>query len=392
MSSAEAGGPVEVAGGLPDRVVDAFVERYGEPPAILVRAPGRVNLIGEHTDYNDGFVLPMAIERAVWLAARPRPDRTVRVYSTDYDETADFDLAALDKGGPAWSEYLKGTAWALADAGHDLKGWEGTLGSDVPIGAGLSSSAALELATARTLAAVADLPWDPAVMAKLAQRAENRWVGVNCGIMDQMISAAGREGHAVLIDCRSLATSRVPLPEGTVVVILDTATRRGLVDSAYNERRSHCEAAAAGFGVPALRDVTPEGLAVRIEELDGLTARRARHVVTENARTVAAADAMRAGDAAELGALMDASHVSLRDDFEVSSDALDVMVEIARARPGCLGARMTGAGFGGCAVALVEADAAAGFETAVASEYESRMGLEPRIYVTGASAGAAVQP
>ncbi len=382
---------MELEGDLPDRVIDAFVDRYGEPPAILVRAPGRVNLIGEHTDYNDGFVLPMAIERAVWIALRPRPDGVVRVHSTDYGQDAELRLDALERGDPAWSEYLRGTAWALAEAGHRLQGWEGTLGSDVPVGAGLSSSAALELATARAFAAVADLPWDPARMAKLAQRAENEWVGVNCGIMDQMISAAGQEGHAVLIDCRSLETTPVPLPDGTVVVILDTGTRRGLVDSAYNERRSHCEAAAAEFGVPALRDVTPEMLAARLDELDELTGKRARHVVTENARTVAAADAMREGDAAELGALMDASHASLRDDFEVSSDALDTMVEVARARPGCLGARMTGAGFGGCAVALVAAESAAGFGEAVATEYRERTGQEPRIYVTGASAGAAVQ-
>ena len=374
--------------GLEDAVRRAFEARFGEAPAFVARAPGRVNLIGEHTDYNDGFVLPMAIERAVWIALRPRADGVVSVHSLDFGETAELTLDPLERGGPEWSEYVRGTAWALAEAGHRLQGWEGVMASDVPIGAGLSSSAALELATARAFAAVSGLAWEPGAMARLAQAAENRWVGVNCGIMDQMISAAGEEGHAVLIDCRSLKTRAVPLPQGTVVVILDTATRRGLVDSAYNERRRQCEAAAAFFGVAALRDVAPGAFADAAAGLVADTARRARHVVTENARTLVAAEAMRAGNAGALGALMNASHDSLRDDFEVSSPALDAMVEIARAHPGCHGARMTGAGFGGCAVALVDAAHAAAFARDVAAAYERRTGLVPQIYVTGASAGA----
>lgn len=375
---------------LPGAVLRGFGEHFDGGPSVVVRAPGRVNLIGEHTDYNDGFVLPLAIERAVWIALRPRNDRTVGVWSTDFDQWAELDLDDLDHGPPKWSEYLRGTAWALGQAGHRLQGWEGTLGSDVPIGAGLSSSAALELATARAFAAVSGLAWDPADMARLAQRAENEWVGVNCGIMDQMISASGRQDHAVLIDCRSLETRPAPLPAGTVVVILDTATRRGLVGSAYNERRARCEAAASHFGVAALRDVTPEQLEARATDLDETTARRARHVVTENARTLAAAEAMVACDAERLGQLMDASHESLRDDFEVSSDELDAMVEIARAQPGCHGARMTGAGFGGCAVALVDGQESARFVAAVSAAYRQRTGLDPQIYVTGASPGAAV--
>ncbi|HEV7587472.1 MAG TPA: galactokinase, partial [Longimicrobium sp.] len=331
------------------------------------------------------------IERAVWIALRPRADGQVSVHSLDFGETATFALEPLERGGPEWSEYLKATAWALAQAGHSLTGWEGVMASDVPIGAGLSSSAALELATARAFAAVSGMVWDAGAMARLAQLAENRWVGVNCGIMDQMISAAGEEGHAVLIDCRSLKTRPVPLPRGTVVVILDTATRRGLVDSAYNQRRRQCEAAAAFFGVPALRDVASEAFEAAAGGLDEETARRARHVVTENARTLVAAEAMRAGNAAALGELMNASHASLRDDFEVSSPALDAVVEIARARPGCYGARMTGAGFGGCAVALVDRPRSAAFVRDVAAEYERRTGLVPQIYVTGASAGAEVR-
>ncbi|MFL5385045.1 MAG: galactokinase [Longimicrobiaceae bacterium] len=383
--------PPAASAGLEEAVVRAFEARFGEAPAWVARAPGRVNLIGEHTDYNDGFVLPMAIERAVRIALRPRTDGVVSVHSLDFGETAEFALQPLERGGPEWSEYLKGTAWALAEAGHRLAGWEGVMASDVPIGAGLSSSAALELAAARAFAAVSGLAWEPGAMARLAQLAENRWVGVNCGIMDQMISAAGEEGHAVLIDCRSLKTRAVPLPKGTVVVILDTATRRGLVDSAYNERRRQCEAAAAFFGVPTLRDVAPGAFAGAAAGLDADTARRARHVITENARTLVAAEAMRAGNAGALGALMNASHDSLRDDFEVSSPALDAMVEIARAQRGCHGARMTGAGFGGCAVALVDAAHSTAFVRDVAAAYERRTGLAPQIYVTGASEGAGLR-
>jgi len=370
-----------------------FAERFGKPAAIVVRAPGRVNLIGEHTDYNDGFVLPFAIDRAVWIALRPRADRAVHAWSSEFTQAAQFCLDHLERGGeggaPSWGEYVKGTAWALQGAGHRLSGWEGVIGSDVPIAAGLSSSAALELATARAFAETSPIAWDPSAMARLAQRAENEWVGVHCGIMDQMISAVGREGHAVLIDCRTLDTTAVPFPENVAVVILDTATRRGLVDSAYNERRRQCEAAAAFFGVAALRDITPQMLETRAHGLDTTTARRARHVVTENARTLAAAEAMRCNNAAALGTLMNESHHSLREDFEVSSPALDTMVEIAQMQRGCHGARMTGAGFGGCAVALVDSDARPAFVERVTAEYERRTRLVPRLYVTGATAGAA---
>ena len=377
---------------LRQSVCDEFERRFGGAPAWVVRAPGRVNLIGEHTDYNDGFVLPMAIDRAAWIALRPRDDGQVRAYSLEYGEESGFALEQvrdLQGGGGSWIEYLKGTAWALADAGHRLGGWEGVVGGDVPIGAGLSSSAALELATARAFAAVGDLEWDPPAMALLGQRAENKWVGVNCGIMDQMISAAGRADHALLIDCRSLAGDAVPLPAGTVVAVLDTGTRRGLVDSAYNERRAQCEAAAAFFGVKALRDVDAADFTRRQTELESLERRRARHVITENERTVAAADAMRRGDAAELGHLMDQSHLSLRDDFEVSSPALDIMVEEAKTAPGCIGARMTGAGFGGCAVALVEAGAAEDFARQTAQGYDGRSGNQAQVYVCRATDGAA---
>ena len=228
-------------------------------------------------------------------------------------------------------------------------------------------------------------------MALLSQKAENQWVGMNCGIMDQMISAAGEADHALLIDCRSLQTTSVPLPHGTVAVILDTSTRRGLVDSAYNERRAQCEAAARYFGVPALRDVSLERFEAEAGGLDEVTLRRARHIITENARTVAAADAMARGDASEMGRLMDASHASMRDDFEISGPELNVMVDCARQAPGCFGARMTGGGFAGCAVALVQADRADEFAARVSADYEAATGLTPAIYISVASNGASVE-
>jgi galactokinase len=376
---------------IQERVISEFRRRYGESPAALVRAPGRVNLIGEHTDYNDGFVLPMAIDHAVWIALRPGPASHITVLALDMGEERTFGLADLDTPTrQGWIEYIKGTAWALAGAGHALQGWEGVMAGDVPVGAGLSSSAALELATARACAWVAGLEWDPAAMALLGQRAENKWVGVNCGIMDQMISAAGRRDQALLLDCRSLEFELAPLPTGYLVVVLDTGTRRGLVDSAYNERRAQCEGAARALGVGALRDATMDQLNAHSQSMDPVTLRRARHVIGENLRTLAAAKSMFADDAADLGRLMDASHVSLRDDFQVSSPALDVMVEEARLAHGCLGARMTGAGFGGCAVALVDHTCAESFTQGVTRAYQNRTGNEPAVYVCRATDGAAV--
>ena len=382
---------------LQQTVTAAFSEKFNTHPPLIVQAPGRVNLIGEHTDYNDGFVLPMAIDRGIWLALRPREDDQVVVHSLDFEETAVFPLTALQNSKSGWSEYLKGVAWALQEAGYPLRGWEGVMAGNVPKGAGLSSSAALELATARAFQQVSGFAWDAAQMAKLSQRAENKWVGVNCGIMDQMISAAGEAGHALLIDCRSLDTQLVPLPpaldgSGTAVVILDTTTRRGLVDSAYNERRQQCEEAAAYFGVPALRDVSISTFLAEADGLAELPRRRAQHIITENLRTLNAAKAMQNADAALLGQLMNESHASLRDDFEVTNDALNVIVNIAQAQDGCFGARMTGAGFGGCAVALVHEAKVDGFVTAVTHQYHQQTSLTPNVYVCQPSAGASVIP
>jgi galactokinase len=374
---------------LQPRVTAEFTQRFGSPPSAIVRAPGRVNLIGEHTDYNDGFVLPMAIDRAIWIALRPRPDRLVAAHSLDFNETAEFDLDRLEKQA-GWVEYLKGVAWALQDAGYELRGFDAVVAGDVPIGAGLSSSAAWELAAARAFSVTSGFAWDAAKMALLGQRAENKWVGVNCGIMDQMISAAGQAQHALLIDCRSLETHAVPLPPNTVVIVLDTATRRGLVDSAYNERRSQCEAVAQFFGVKALRDVTLDQLNEKHDQLDRVAYRRALHVISENERTLQAAEVMKRGEASELGQLMQLSHMTLRDDFEVSSRELNIMVECAEHQAGCYGARMTGAGFGGCAVALVRQDAAEAFSTAVAAAYQAATGLTPNITICTATNGAEI--
>jgi galactokinase len=375
---------------IQQQVVDVFKAQYKAAPTFLIRAPGRVNLIGEHTDYNDGFVMPLAIDRAVWMAVRARDDDQVFLHSLDFADPIQFSLSQMTKGAASPSEYVKGVAWALQDAGYTLRGFEGVMKGDVPIGSGLSSSAALELATARTFAAVSGFEWDAPQMAVLSQKAENQWVGVNCGIMDQMISAVGQAGYAVLIDCRSLAINSAPLPTDSFIVVLDTATRRGLVDSAYNERRQQCENAAAFFGVKALRDVDSTTFAAQAQDLDDLTRRRAQHVITENERTLAAKNAMLAGDVQQLGALMNASHISLRDDFEVSSAALDAIVEAAWAHPACYGARMTGAGFGGCAVALVKTAHVDDFVAKVSADYTRSTGNTPQVYVCQAMDGAAV--
>jgi galactokinase len=370
-------------------VKKTFKQKFSTDPTVIVRAPGRVNLIGEHTDYNDGFVMPMAIDRTMYIALRPRKDKKVRVYSIDFDVWGEFELEELQKE-KGWLEYLKGIAWALQGEGYTLQGWEGVLTGDVPRGSGLSSSAALEMATARAFHEVSSFPWNPAKMALLGQKTENQWVGANTGIMDQMISASGQKGFALLIDCRSLETQAVPLPAGTVAVIMDTMTRHTHTDSGYNERRAQCEEAAKFFSVKALRDVSIEEFNAKANELSDVVRRRARHVITENDRTLLAAEAMKKGDAVLLGRLMNESGDSLRDDFEVTNDALDVMVACARVEAGCYGARMTGGGFGGCAVALVNSENAATFAKNVAKSYQAKTSKEPQIYVCEPSAGAGV--
>lgn len=370
----------------------SFASYFNSESEIIVRAPGRVNLIGEHTDYNDGFVLPMAIDHAVWLALRPRDDRTVRLFSLDLEADSAFELDSLTKGSD-WIEYPKSIAYELMKAGYELRGFDAVMTGDVPRGAGLSSSAAVELAVARAFAAVSGIEWDAPKMAKLSQKAENEWVGVNCGIMDQMASAACKEGHALFLDCRSLEIQHAPLPQGVSIVILDTSTRRGLVGSAYNERRNQCEEAARWFDVKALRDVSVEEFERKTKEEKGLSEfslKRARHIVTENTRVLEAVKVMKDGNVKRLGELFNASHDSLRDDFEVTNDALNIMVNCAREQASCYGARMTGAGFGGCAVALVKEENASEFVNAVSEAYRQRSNMEAAVYVCKPSEGASL--
>ena len=387
MSNAQ----VSTSGALPGRVTAAYTARFGQRPSHWIRAPGRVNLIGEHTDYNQGFVLPMAIARAIWIVFAPGHAGRLVLRSLDFEAEVDLPLDGESHGGPAWAEYAKGITWAMRRAGLPVVGWQGVVAGDIPIGAGLSSSAAFELAAARAFALAADIPWDPIAMAQLAQTAEHEWVGVHCGIMDQLVCACGRAGHALLLDCRSLEIRPLPLPSGVAVAVLDTGTRRGLVNSAYNERRVQCEAAAAFFGRPALRDVSLAELQSAGSALDPVLQRRARHVISENERTQQAGGALARGDAAEFGRLMDASHASLAHDYEVSSEALDRMVEAARRHPGCYGARMTGAGFAGCAVALVDA-AAEDFAAHVERDFHRVTGLTPSIFISQATDGVAGMP
>jgi galactokinase len=372
----------------------AFSRRFGRAPR-LFRAPGRVNLIGEHTDYNGGFVLPLAISRETVAAAAPRADRLVRVCSLDLGEELCFDL---DRPGPPrrglWLDYVEGMARSLEGRGVRLCGADLMLRSDVPAGAGLSSSAALEVSVGLALSSVSGREVDPLELALAGQEAEHAYVGTMCGVMDQFVAALGRVGHALLIDCRSLTAEAVPLDTtGVAVVITDTGVRHELAATAYNERRAECEEGVrllAGRlpGVRQLRDVSVEEFERHGEVLPGVIRRRCRHVITEVARTVAAAGALRRGDLEEVGRLMRESHESLRDDYEVSCEELDVLAEAAWGVEGVLGSRMTGGGFGGSTVSLVRRGRLGEFERAVREEYGRRAGREATVYVSEAAAGA----
>ena len=372
----------------------AFQSLYGAEPR-LFRAPGRVNLIGEHTDYNEGFVLPVAIDRETLVAAAARPDRRVRVHSLNEAEGAEFDL---DVPGPVrrgvWLDYVEGVARALERRGFRLRGADLALLSDVPVGAGLSSSAALEVSTGLALSAVAGHEVDPVTLALAGQEAEHTYVGAQVGIMDQLISALGRKGHALLIDCRTLGVEAVPLDTSEVaVVICDTKVKHELSASEYNTRRAECERGVALLkgalpDIKALRDVGPGEFARHESLLPEPVRRRCRHVVTENERTLDAAEALRRGGLEEFGRLMYLSHRSLRDDYEVSCRELDVLVELASASRGVLGARMTGGGFGGCTVNLVRRGDLEAFRAAVTRSYREATGIEPAVYVSEAGGGA----
>jgi galactokinase len=341
------------------RVAAAFRERTGRDPEGVWAAPGRVNLIGEHTDYNDGFVLPAAIDRLVRVAAARSDGGRLRLWSLQAEPPADLVLAEVGPGRvDGWAAYPAGVAWALGAAGVEVGGADLVVDGDVPAGSGLSSSAALECATATALADLHGAGLDRPALAALARRAENEVVGVPSGAMDQMVSMLGRAGHALFLDTRSLESEQVPLAleaAGLRLVVVDTRAGHRLVDDAYADRRAACEAAAATLGVAALRDATIDQVEAAAADLGDPGLRRARHVVTENARVLAAVELLRAGQLDRLGPLLAASHASLRDDYEVSSPELDTAVDAALAA-GAVGARMTGAGFGGSAIALVPAD------------------------------------
>jgi galactokinase len=372
----------------------AFGEVFSGAPPQISFAPGRVNLIGEHTDYNEGFVFPMAIARGVAVAFRPRGDRLIRARSIAVGTTRDLSLDALETTSRAdWVAYVAGVAGAFPFGGRDLPGLDLVVAADLPIGAGLSSSAALEVAIARAFTAAAGTNWDPEAAARLCQKAENEFVGIHCGLMDQFASAVSREGCALLLDCRSLHWVPIPLPTAAAVVVMDTGVRRRLAASAYNERRAACDSAVAVVrkldeSVRALRDVNRDLLASARSQMSDLVFRRARHVVEENERPPALATAFREGDLEAAGRLIDDSHASLRDLYEVSCPELDLLTDLARNHPACHGARMTGAGFGGCAIALVEREAAYDFARQMAREYGNRTSLPTWAWVCDAEEGA----
>ena len=368
-------------------VIGQFSRRFHRPPTHLIRAPGRVNLIGEHTDYNEGLVMPLAIDLSLVIAVGAREDQWTTVHSLDLDSNAEFSLSNVRNTGSGWGEYLKGTGWALQEHGYELAGWDGVLTSSIPIGAGLSSSAALEMATIKAFEVVSGFAWEPIGLARIAQFAENNWVGVNSGIMDQMIVAVGKRGSAVRIDCRSLEYHPVALPEGASIVIVDSGTRRSLVDSAYNERREQCEQAARSFGLRSLRDLDLDRLKAGDQALAPEIFKRARHVVTENERVEMAVAAMQDNDAVRLGAILKDGHTSLRDDFAVSRVEIDSLVEIANARPECYGARMTGGGFGGCVVCLVSSASLDEYVDGVQIRYREKTKIEAKVYITSAQDG-----
>lgn len=373
---------------LQERARRAYYARFQAYPEIIVRAPGRVNLIGEHTDYNDGFVLPIAIDRAAWVAASPREDAraTVRALDMNNDEKG-FAIDDTPSGPGGWADYPAGVAWALLDAGYELVGLNAVLTSDVPVGSGLSSSAAIEVAYAYTWDQLSGLDIPLSDLALLCQRAENEYVGVNCGIMDQMISACGKEGHAMMLDTRDMERGYFPMPEGIAVVVADSMVRRSLSTSAYNTRRSQCEEAVRVLQthdpeIKALRDVNLDLLEAHRDEMSEVVFRRARHVVTENARVLAFSRKLYEGNLAEVGDILVEGHRSLRDDYEVSIAELDTLVKAAVEVEGCYGARLTGAGFGGCIVALTAEDAVSDVEAHLNTVYKAEYDEEPTVYIT----------
>ncbi|QDY41379.1 galactokinase [Candidatus Pantoea soli] len=370
----------------------AFADAFGYQATHSIQAPGRVNLIGEHTDYNDGFVLPCAIDYQTVIACARRDDRQVRVIAVDYDHEQDsfsLDAPIEPVEAPMWANYVRGVVKHLQKRDASFGGVDMVISGNVPQGAGLSSSASLEVAVGTVFRQLYQLPLDGAAIAVNGQEAENQFVGCNCGIMDQLISALGQPDHAMLLDCRTLSTRAVSLPQDVAVVIINSNFRRTLVGSEYNTRREQCEAGARFFNKPALRDVTLEEFTAAEHQLDKRVAKRVRHVITENARTLEAADALSHGDLQRMGELMAESHASMRDDFEITVPPIDQLVEIVKAEIGTHGGvRMTGGGFGGCIVALMPAGMVDQVKAAVAEKYEAQTGIKETFYVCKASAGA----
>jgi galactokinase len=370
-----------------ERVARWFEENFGDEPTLWSRAPGRVDLMGSHTDYNLGFVLTLAISRDTWVAARPREERIVRLYSANLDALDSFDLRAIsvrENSGARWGDYPRGVAWALMAEGLPLGGFDGVIHSTVPIRSGLSSSAALECAVALVFRALGGWEMSGERIARLCQRAENEYVGMNCGILDQFSSCLGRAGCALLLDCRDLSTRPVRLAEGIRVVICDTKSPRELVGGEYGARRALCEEGAAMLGLPALRDATMAQAA----SLSGDVRKRCEFIVGENERVLAISDALAAGDRSAIRRLCAESFAGARDLYEICSPSMSTMMEAMLAAPGAIGARQAGAGFGGCMVAFVETGKTDAFAAAVTERYSHKMGATPEIYAVEAADGA----
>ena len=379
---------------LTRRFTSVFPAAAGrEAEHVVVRAPGRVNLIGEHTDYNGGFVLPFAIDMDVRIMLLPSDEPRIRIHRLDLAETATVSLDPFPPKGDAWHDYIAGTAWALAEHGQPVRGFDGVLASSLPIGSGLSSSAALEVVTAWAVSAPSGPAVPPLEVAKISQYAENNHVGVRCGLMDQFASACGVDGSALLFDCRSTEWRAVPLPAELALVVIHSGVSHGHADNAYNDRRAACERVVATMAsddpsVTLLRDVDMARLEAYRDRLDPVDFRRAVHVLTENERVLEAVAALEADDHAALGELMAGSQASMRDDYAITGPEIDALVEISVGVPGVIGSRMTGGGFGGCTISLVEHDAVDALRAAVEREYPARTGCSPQLWTVRATAGA----
>jgi len=365
---------------LQSRVRSTFESLFLQSPDYITIAPGRINLIGEHTDYSDGFVLPVAIDRTVTIAHSPREDGLLHVFSLDFDDELMVNLGDLKRNYGGWKDYVIGMAWAMMESGLKISGWQGIVAGNIPIGAGLSSSAALEVASGKTFCISSDLNLSATDLAKISRKAEIDWVGVKVGIMDQLISAAAKKDHALLLDCRNLDYEYVAIPNQARLIVLDTMTRRELTSSNYNARHEEVRDSAKILGIGQLRDATPPLIQLNKNNLNPTQYRRIKHVVSENERVKQFVTAMRNNDLFTMGNLINKSHISLRDDFEVSSDELNLIVNIAQRQPGCVGARMMGAGFGGCALALLNNGDVHDFTQTIAKTYHAETGVKPNIF------------